>query len=306
LSYCPTFATFDPVDLCSDGESLFLISDEGTFSEPDPNAETERAVSILRLDVDSDGAVTNKAIIARTTSETGHIACDGFPANQGGQVYIPEFHNVPDQGTCFRSEREALVKLAKSNGTSQVITNRIDAYEGLGDCDDLDPVQKLEVTRDGSKTFASFESGGLWQIRPTPIFFTPDITDVFQVHPDGTLLFATTTDSGSTGLVNLYRLTPDQVQHGALPLSALVPCASFAVPNNGGRSIVIGFVAARAAVGSTDGTALVSFIASAPGIAETVSGGLYVRGTLAFSAPAGTTTCSVTGLVNLETVELAF
>jgi hypothetical protein len=33
---------------------------------------------------------------------------------------------------------------------------------------------------------------------------------------------------------------------------------------------------------------------------------LIVRGTVAFSAPADTTTCSVEGLVNLEALELAF
>src|SRR5580765_5299776 len=41
-SFCPSYTTFDPVDLCSDGQDLYLLSDEGTFSEPDPNALTER------------------------------------------------------------------------------------------------------------------------------------------------------------------------------------------------------------------------------------------------------------------------
>jgi hypothetical protein len=37
-----------------------------------------------------------------------------------------------------------------------------------------------------------------------------------------------------------------------------------------------------------------------------ISTSLIVRGTVAFSAPANSTTCSVQGLVNLETLELAF
>jgi hypothetical protein len=302
--YCPSYTTFDPVDFCSDGQSVYLMSDEGTFSEPDPNAETERAVTVMRLDLDAAGNVTGKDILDRTTTETAHIACDGFPAAQGGQVYVPEFRNVPDMGDCFRSEREALVKIAKSNGATQVVAPRIDAYEGLGDCDDLDPVEQLEMSRDGTKMVAAFESGGLWQIRPTPIFYSPDITDTFQVHPDGSILYAATTDSGSTGLVNLYRITPDQVQHGPLPYAALVPCASFAVPNNGGRSIVIGFAADRTAPGSHDATALVSFVASFQG--QVLASPLLVRGTIAFSAPANTTTCTPEGLINLEALELGF
>ena len=316
-SYCPAYTLFDPVDLCSDGKSLFVISDEGTFTEPDPAAETERAVTLLRMDLDDQGNVTDREILGRTTTETGHIACDGFGMGQGGQIYIPEFHNVPDQGLCFRSEREALVRIAKNNGSTQVITPRIDAYEGLGDCDDLDPVMQLEMTRDGGRMLAGFESGGLWQIRPAPLFYSADITELFQVHPDGSVIYAGTTDSGSTGLVNLYRITPDQVQHGPLPYSALLPCSSFAVPNNtlrdaAGRTVIIGIGATRSAVGSQDATALVSFVAaspsspSVPSLLQMITPTLIVRGTVAFSAPADTTTCSVDGLVNLEALELAF
>ena len=315
--YCPSYSLFDPVDLCSDGRSLFLISDEGTFTEPDPAAETERAVTVMRMDYDDDGTVTKRDILDRTTTETGHIACDGFPAGQGGQVYIPEYHNVPDQGSCFRSDREALVKIAKSNGTTQVVTPRIDAYEGLGDCDDIDTVNQLEMTRDGSHMVAGFESGGLWQIRPSPIFYSADITEQFQVHPDGSILYAATTESGATGLVNLYRITPEQVQQGPLPYASLVPCASFAVPNNtyrdaNGRTVVISMAATRAAIGSTDATALVSFVAlssaspNVPSLLQMVTQNLIVRGTVAFSAPANTTTCQVEGLINAEAQELTF
>ena len=162
------------------------------------------------------------------------------------------------------------------------------------------------MTRDGARMFAAFESGGLWQIRPQPLFYSADITDTFQVHPDGTVLFAATSESGSTGLVNLYRIRPEDVQSGPLPYSALVPCASLAVPNNGGRTIVIGFAASRSAAGADDATGLVSFVATAPGLSQTVSNPLIVRGTAAFRAPAGTSTCSIEGLVNAEALELAF
>jgi PKD repeat protein len=305
-SFCPSYTLFDPVDLCSDGESLFLVSDEGTFTDPDPNAETERAVTLMRMDLDANGGVTNRDILGRLTTETVHIACDAFPASQGGQVFVPEFHNVPDQGSCFRSEREALLRIAKGSGATQIITGRIDAYEGLLECDDLDPVQQLEMTRDGSRMLAAFESGGLWQIRPSPIFYSPDITDTFQVHPDGSALWALSLDSGSTGLVNVYRITPEQVQSGPLPYPALVPCASFAVPNNGGRTVVVGFGAARTAPGSQDAVGLVSFVSSASGLTNALSSSLIVRGTAAFRLPANSTECSVESLINLEILEMAF
>jgi hypothetical protein len=316
-SFCPSYTLFDPIDLCSDGKSLFLMSDEGTFTDPDFNAETERAVTLMRMDYDANGTVTDRQILGRMTTETAHVACDGFAANQGGQLFVPEFRNVPDQGSCFRSEREALLRIAKNTGATQVITGRMDAYEGLLECDDLDPVQQLEVTRDGGRMMAAFESGGLWQIRPSPLFFSADITDTFQLHPDGSALYATGLDSGSTGLVNLYRITADQVQSGPLPFPALVPCASFAVPNNSfreavGRTVVIGHAASRAAVGSQDAQVLVSFVASSgqssevPPLTQVVSNSLLVRGTVAFSAPANSATCTVQGLINLEVLELAF
>jgi PKD repeat protein len=307
LSFCPSFQLFGPAQTCSDGQSLYLLSDDGTYTDPNPNDLTEISETVMRIDYDANGNATDKQILYRPTTETGQIACDDFPASQGGRAYLAEYHQVPDSGSCFRSEREALVTLAKSSGATQVVAPRIDAYEGLNDCsDDLDTVDQLVVTPNAGKTFAGFDFGGLWQIRPTPIFFSPDITSGYQVHPDGTVLYAQAIDSGSTGLVNLYRITPAEVEHGALPFLALVPCASFPVPNNGGRTVVISFAADREAVDSQTATGLVSFIASAPNFSTDVAAPLAVQGTIAFSAPPNDTTCSVLGLLNLQALELSF
>ncbi len=315
--YCPSYSTFDPVDLCGDGQSLYVLSDEGSYTDPDPNDETELSISILRMDLDANGNVTHKEILDRTTTETGHITCDGFPASQGGQVYIPEYHELPDVNDCFRSDREALVKVSKATGNEQVVAPRVDAFEGLGECDDLDSVNEWHISKDGSHLLVGYESGGLWMIKPTPTFYSADITEEFQIHPDNSVLFAAATDSGSTGLVNLYRITAAQVQSGPLPYSALVPCASFEIPNNTlrdaiGRTVVISLAANRAAVGSNDATALVTFAtgsgqsATVASLFKVISTGLSVRGTVAFSAPANTTTCSVLGLVSMDAEELAF
>jgi hypothetical protein len=96
------------------------------------------------------------------------------------------------------------------------------------------------------------------------------------------------------------------VEHGPFPFSALVPCASFAIPNNGGRTVLFGFAADQTAPGSQDVTGLVSFIAAAPALSNVEAPVLAIRGTVAFDVPPGTTTCSVTGLVNLEALQLAF
>jgi PKD repeat protein len=322
-SFCPSYTTFDPVEFCSDGQSLYLLSDDGTYTDPNPNDLTERSETIMRMDLAADGSVTDKQILYRPTTETGHIACDGFPASQGGQVYIPEYHELPDSLTCFRSDLEELVHVNKSNGAAAIVPGfgRIDAAEGLGPCDDLDTVDELVVARDGSHTFATFDggstanSGGLWQIRPTSIWFSPDIIDTFQAHPDNSVMWASGSDSGSTGLVNLYRITPDQVVHGALPLASLQPCASFPIPNNQGRTLVANLAADRDAIGSRSAVALVNFVAAAPfpgpgqpGLSTVVSSTLApARGTVAFSVPADSTECSVLGLINLEVFdELTF
>src|SRR5262249_7737591 len=152
-------------------------------------------------------------------------------------------------------------------------------------------------------------------IRPQPVFFSADITELYRIHPDGSVLYAATTDSGSTGLVNLYRITQDQVQHGPLPFSALVPCSSFAIPNNTfrdprGPPVVAGVSSTHSPSDPNGATALVSFVASSssspsvPQLLQVISPTLVVRGTVAFSAPADSPTCAVEGLVNLETLEL--
>src|SRR5262249_10338089 len=114
-SFCPSFVLFDPVEMCSDGQSLYLLSDDGTYTDPDPNDVTEVSETVMRIDYDASGNATNKQILYRPTTDTGQIACDGFPANQGGRAYIAEYHEVTDSGSCFRSEREALVAIAKSS-----------------------------------------------------------------------------------------------------------------------------------------------------------------------------------------------
>jgi PKD repeat protein len=308
--YCPAYALFDPNELCGDGAGgIYLLSDEGTFTDPKP-AENELAVSVLRLSIDEQANVTDRAIIDRANTETLHIACDGFSAAAGGRVYLSEYRTVPDQANCFRTEKEALVAVRKSNGNNQTLMSRIDAAFGFSDCgnDGEDFVAHLESSANGQQVYASSELSGLWRIRPTPLMFTPDVDELFRLHPDGSVLIANTTnptDLKTVGIVNLYRISPDQVQAGPLPLGPLAPCATFTVPNHGdaenqGVTGVISFAAAPVAPGSRDAIALVSVAAGARGIDEVLSANLKMRATLAFLVPADSNTCTPLGPINLE------
>lgn len=308
--FCPSSSIFDPLEMCGDGVGgLYLLSDEGTFTDPSPG-ETELAVSVMRMSLDASGNLVQSQIIDRATTETLHIACDGFSADAGGRVFLSEFRNVPDAGNCFRSEKESLTAIRKSNGNAQTILSRIDAQVGLPECEDIDPVSHLEVSTDGSKVWAGFESNGLWRIRPTPLQYIDGFTffeELFRLHPDDGLILASAVDGPTTSLIKVFKVTAEQVAQNPLPLTALTPCGTFQLPNNGapndqGRAVVVGFAVAPKTPGSRDGTILVTLAAPRAG-REVISPSLAVRATLAFDAPADSNTCPFAGVVNLETLD---
>src|SRR5438046_3192138 len=224
--FCPTASPFDPIDTCGDGEGgLYLISDAGTYTDPRPNPDTELTGTLMHVRFDGNGNRVGAEIVERTTDGTEQIACDKIPASAGGQLYIAE-DIAFTQGTCFRDTREALITKQKSTGSEDVLLSRIDAVEGLDLCnDDFDPADGLQVARDGSAAFVALPSG-LFRVRPTPLLMTPDEPDAFQVHPDGSVLVATSGDTGPTGLLHLYKISIDQAIHGAPHVSPLTPCAT--------------------------------------------------------------------------------
>ncbi len=308
--FCPSYAVFDPLEMCGDGAGgIYLLSDEGTYTDPN-DSETELAVSVMRMSIDDGGNLLESKIIDRATTETLHIGCDGFSAEAGGRVFLSEFRNVPDAGNCFRSEKETLVALRKSNGNAQTILSRIDAQVGLPECEDIDPVSHLEISGDGAQVYAGFESNGLWRIRPTALQFIDGFTffeELFRLHPDNSLILASAVDGPTTSLVKVFKVTAEQVAQNPLPLTALTPCGTFQLPNNGaagdtGRAVVVGFALAPTTKGSRDATILVT-VAATRGAREVLSPSLGVRATLAFSAPADSSTCPFLGVVNLESLE---
>ena len=304
--FCPSVVPFGPVKMCSDGEGgLYLISDAGTYTDPNPNDANDLTGTLMHVRFDGNGTRVGAEIVERTTDGTAQIACDKIPASAGGQIYLAE-DLAFSQGNCFRDTREALVAKKKSTGAEDVLLFRIDAVEGLDPCNGaFDPADDLEVARDGSAAFVALPAG-IFRIRPTPLLMTPAIDDVFQVHPDGSVLLVTAADQGPSGLLRLYKISVDQALNGAPHLGDLTPCATVEVPNNRGSNpgrvtAFISFAADPVAPGAGDATLLLSFFSG--GRSDALSSTLRVRGTVAISSPAGSPTCTVSGLVNLEALD---
>jgi PKD repeat protein len=302
--WCFPSSPFFVEDLCGDPfGNVFLLSDDGTFSEPDPNVLTERSVTLLRLSFDPNGTIQQRAILRRLTTETTDIACDG---QENGNLYALEYYDV-DDNNCFRIERQALTQIRKSNGLANVIKRQFDTIEGIDTCNDLeDTADSMAISPDGQILVANFEDGGIWRAIPMPRPFLVDVFDTEQValHPDGSVLYATATNLGTAALVNLYKITNAQVAAGPLSLNALPPCASVSVPTNGGSIFVTGLAGGRAQGSTSDGVAYVAFRAYGGAANALLDRPLLVQGTVAFTSPAGSSTCSAVGLIADDAFDL--
>jgi hypothetical protein len=304
---CTASLPFLPVDVCGDGAGgLVLLSDDGTFTDNSNSDVNELAVTLMHVTFDGNGNRTGANILGRITSGTTQMGCDSIAPAAGGQAYLAEYRDVTSPANCFRDAREALVARRKSNGNDNTLMTRIDAAENDDPCDDYDPSTDLKVTPDGSAVFASLPNTGLWRIRPTPLLMIGNFDDFFGIHPDGSIVVVRSADVGPNGILRVYKISPDQAATGAPNLDELVPCATFQVPNNGGRTLIdTTYAADRVAPGSSDATILVSFAAF--GAQSVMSRELLVRGTVAFSSPASSDTCTPLGFINLELLDdLAF
>jgi len=290
-------------DMCGDAHgNVYLLSDDGTFTEPDPGRLTERSVTLVRLSFDDQGNVTDRQVLRRLNGETLDIACD---ANEGGRVYTPEYWDV-DSDTCFRIERQELQTLRKSDGGANTVLSRLDSVEGIDNCNDLeDTADAIAVTPNGNTIFANFQDGGIWRAVPNPKPFLVNVLDseILELHPDGSLMYATATNLGTVSLINLFKVTEAQVAAGPVSLQAIPPCATATVPTNGGGLFINGMAAGRAAGASSNGVAYVSFQVFG-GSNSVLATPLLVRGVAAFMSPDGASTCTPADLIALDSFEL--
>ena len=317
-SFCPTENPITALDFCGDGQgNVYLLTDEGAYEDPSPGEDEELSQTVVRLDLDAAGNTTGKTVLRPVYGQTEQIACDAV-VGAPGRVFLAQ-HRGFSAEQCFRDEREDLVGVRKTSGDVDLKLHGIDGAEGLDQCqDELDPVDNLAVSRDGRVAYASFgdnpDTAGVYVVwtdgrgvAPLRVLegSTPSVLSGFRVHPDGSVVVATTSDTGTTGIVNLYKAAPELAASGPLRLEDLSPCGTFAVPNNGARTVLgESYAVDVSPSGGLDGVALVSFTTTVPvlGAGETppVSRTLAVRGTVAFASPAGSAACTPLGLVNLE------
>jgi hypothetical protein len=308
--FCPAQTDFDPLDMCSDGlGSLFLLSDEGTFTDLNPT-ETELSGTVMRVDFDpATGARAGAEILGRSTTQTSWLACDRIPGNIGGRVYMAEYHDVFGPPNCFRDGRESLTVLRKRSGVRTILAARIDAAEGLDECrDDYEPVEDLQVSPDGTAIFASL-STGVFRLMPGALQITPDFNELFQLHPDGSVVITRASDQGAVGVISVYKIAPEQAVNGAVRLSTATPCVTFSVPNNGGRTVINYPTALGRATTEGDATLIVSFLTTGgtsdrTGRTPVLPTKLRFQGTAAFSVPATGSVCPPLGIINLDLMEL--
>jgi hypothetical protein len=86
---------------------------------------------------------------------------------------------------------------------------------------------------------------------------------------------------------------------------ALAPCASAALPDNGGRIFVASLAVAASAADPGTAVALVALHASTGARGDVLPPALAPQGALAFTVPpSAADTCTTAGLVSLEVLEL--
>jgi hypothetical protein len=305
-----TSVPFDAEDLCADPDgTLVVLGIDGTATDPDPNAETERSAAVLRVSIDAAGTPLEQRIIDRVTGDTTTIACDEQPLGSRGRVYVAEYFDV-DSDACDRTERERLKSIRKDGRGTSDLENRLDSIQGLDACNDLeDSAAALATLGSGDPLFVSFDLGGVWRFADRRPFLLGSVfADAVAAHPDGAVLHATAVQAGTRTSIALHKVSAARVAGGPLSLAAMTPCATVSIPNNGDRTFVRAIAAGPSAADPSTAIALVTFAVAEQTLETVADPTLAVRGTAAFSVPAGDAdACAALGLVSLEALgQLSF
>src|SRR6185436_7072260 len=158
----------------------------------------------------------------------------------------------------------------------------------------------LATTGAGDPMFVGFDLGGIWRYDDRnghrAVVSGISSPDDLAVHPDGALMFATATESGTRTTVNLYKVSAARVASGPVSFAALAPCATHSLPDNGGRLFVVSLAVGVAADDPQAAVALVALGASNEAQGDVLPRELAPQGTIAFTVPSGAAdTCASVG-----------
>jgi hypothetical protein len=291
----------DPTDVCADRSgAVYIMSDEARFDLNDDRDPPESGM-ILRASLDG----SRSTVTTKITEESPVIACQ--PAS-GGRIFWAnyELYGLDED------EKEVLRSVSKAGGTVKKEIDNINAR--MGDADPVnyidprdgfvyyEPSTALRVTSGGAYYMANFY--GLYRLAPTPaLLLTRDVTDTFELFPDGSILATALDENDSETTIRVYKFDPNHAATGPLPLRDLRPWATTTIPNNRGacndpcrRST---FIAGQGV--APDGVVFVNVFTTSG--ADELSANLRVRGTLRFEPIGDGSAGTPTGFVNFEILE---
>jgi hypothetical protein len=288
----------EPIDLCADGTgSVYIMNDEARFDINDDHDPPESGM-ILRAGLDG----SRSTVTTKVTEESPVIGCQPGP---GGRIFWANYELVLPA----EDEKEALRSVPKTGGTIKKEINNINAR--MGDADPLnyidptdgfvyyEPSTALRVASNGALYMANFY--GLYRLAPTPaLLVTRDVSEKFDLFPDGSLLMADVLEDDAEATMRLYKVDPSLAVTGAVTLRNLRPWAVARIPNNrgacGNPCRTTTFITSMAV--DSGGSAFVSVYTT--GGVGTIPHLLRPHGTLRFEAEADGTTGRSTGFVILE------
>jgi hypothetical protein len=153
--------------------------------------------------------------------------------------------------------KEELTAVGKANGNQRVLLPRLDSVRGIDACNDIEDTSAASPRRGTARSCmpSSAAPGG----PSPPLAFLSNVPDgeVLEVHPDGSLIYANGTDSGTEGRVNVYKSRQPRRHR---PCRENITCATV-VPNAAAAPSCR--VGGRQRHRPDDGLILVSFLTSA-------------------------------------------
>jgi len=288
--------------MCADGTgSVYIINDDVRFDLND-NGDPLESGMIMRIGVDGSRSM----VTTKVTEESMALGCQSGSA---GRIYWGNYELFgPDE-----DEKEALKSVPKSGGSVKTEIDNINARMGDADPESYidpsdgfisyEPSTTIRVTADGKSHYVA-NFFGLYRVNPRPaLVLSFDVSEVFDVFPDGSILTTSVTETDSDATLRVYKINPEHAATGALTLSHLAPWSTLTIPNNRGacaepcrRSTFVGGQAV-----APDGVVFVNVFTTGGDPALPIN--LRVRGTARFEPQGDGSSGVSTGFVNLDILE---